>query len=145
MPREPSGELTLPARVAVGLRRTANWLQLVRFGLVGASGFVVNLAVYTLALPVVDYRVAASLAFVIALANNFGWNRHWTFRAADGHAGFQAARFVAVSLAAFAVNLMVLQLLVDGIDLPEIPAQVMAVLAATPVNFVGNKLWSFRL
>ena len=45
--------------------------------------------------------LAATCAFVVAVANNFWWNRHWTFGAADGHAGFQAARFFTVSVAAF--------------------------------------------
>ena len=35
-------------RMRHGLRKQANWLQLVRFGLVGASGYVVNLAVFAL-------------------------------------------------------------------------------------------------
>ena len=33
-------------RVRHGMRHTHNWLQLVRFGAVGASGYVVNLAVF---------------------------------------------------------------------------------------------------
>ncbi len=33
-------------RLLHGMRRPANWLQLVRFGLVGGVGFVVNIAVY---------------------------------------------------------------------------------------------------
>jgi putative flippase GtrA len=137
-------EVALPARVRVGLRQTANWFQLARFSTVGASGFVVNLAVYSLALTVVDYRLAAVFAFIVALTNNFIWNRHWTFDAREGHAGFQAARFVVVSLAAFAVNLVVLQILVADLDVPKLPAQVLAIGAATPLSFLGNKLWSFR-
>ena len=55
----------------------ANWLQLIRFATVGASGYVVNLAVFTLAVHGAGfgYCVAATLAFIVALANNFVWNR----------------------------------------------------------------------
>jgi len=143
---EATTVIGLQSRIRLGLRRPANWLELVRFATVGASGYVVNLAVFSLAVHAagIDYRVAATLAFVVALTNNFLWNRHWTFRAGGGHAGFQAARFVAVSLAAFAFNLAVLELLVAGFGLPEVPAQALAILAATPLNFLGNKLWSFR-
>jgi dolichol-phosphate mannosyltransferase len=49
-----------------------------------------------------------------------------------------------VSLVALAFNLLVLELLVGVAGVPEIPGQAAAVLAATPLNFVGNKLWSFR-
>ena len=90
------------------------------------------------------YALAATLAFVVALANNFVWNRLWTFKAADGHAGFQAARFIVVSLCAFAFNLAVLFALVEFAGVAEVPAQAIAIAAATPLNFIGNKLWSFK-
>ena len=135
----------LRARVAVGLRRPANWLQLLRFGVVGASGYAVNLAVFAAAVEWGDFghRAAATAAFAVAVTNNFGWNRHWTFRAGDGHAGFQAVRFLAVSLAAFLLALAMLEVLV-ALGLPEIGAQAAAIVCATPVNFLGNRLWSFR-
>jgi putative flippase GtrA len=120
-------------------------MQLVKFSAVGASGYVINLAVYSALLKGagVHYRTAAVLAFSVAVTNNFLSNRHWTFKATDGHAGFQAARFLVVSLFALAFNLIVLELLVAVGDVPKIPAQAVAILAATPLNFVGNKLWSF--
>ena len=132
-------------RVRLGLRRPHNWMQLVKFSLVGASGYVINLAVYSALLKGADvhYRTAAVLAFCVAVTNNFLWNRHWTFKARDGHAGFQAARFFVVSLVALGFNLVVLEFLVSVASVPKIPAQALAVLAATPLNFLGNKLWSF--
>ena len=138
-------QLPIATRVRLGLRHGANWLQLVRFGLVGASGYVVNLVVYSICVHplAIDYRLSAGLAFVVALANNFLWNRHWTFKAGDGHAGHQGARFIVVSLLAFGLNLIVLQVLVDA-GLAKVPAQALAVLAATPANFLGNRLWTFR-
>jgi dolichol-phosphate mannosyltransferase len=133
-------------RVRHALRQPANWLQLLRFATVGASGYVVNLAVFTAAVhgAGLGYVLAAVLAFCVALANNFFWNRGWTFRAGAGHAGFQAARFVVVSLVAFAFNLLVLYVLVEFAGLQKVPSQAIAIVAATPLNFVGNRLWSFR-
>jgi putative flippase GtrA len=136
----------LHLRVRAGLRKPANWLALVRFALVGASGYVVNLAVFAAAVHALalDYRVAAVLAFGVAVTNNFVWNRRWTFAARDGHAGFQAARFFVVSLAAFGFSLVVLTVLVDGAGMARVAAQAIAIAAATPLGFLGNKLWSFR-
>ncbi len=133
-------------RLHAGLRKPSNWLQLVRFALVGASGYVVNLVVFALLVhaAAIDYKIAATCAFLVALSNNFVWNRQWTFRARDGHAGFQAARFCVVSLAAFGFNLLVLFALVEALGVSEVPAQAVAIAAATPLNFIGNKLWSFR-
>jgi len=132
-------------RIRLGLRHPHNWMQLVKFSVVGASGYVINLGVYAGLLKGADvhYRTAAVLAFCVAVTNNFLWNRHWTFKATHSHAGFQAARFLVVSLFALVFNLIVLELLVAVAGVPKIPAQAAAVLAATPMNFVGNKLWSF--
>ena len=79
------------------------------------------------------------------MLNNFWWNRHWTFRASEGHAGFQAARFFAVSTLAFVVAALVLELLVSVAGLPDLPAQAISIVVATPLNFVGNKMWSFAI
>ena len=134
----------LHRRVRHGVKQPHNWIQLIKFGAVGASGYAVNLVVYELARSVfeIHYLTAAVIAFCFAVTNNFLWNRYWTFKARDGHAGFQAARFFVVSLLALAFNLVVLKLLVNA-GVNEFYAQAIAIVCATPLNFVGNKLWSF--
>jgi dolichol-phosphate mannosyltransferase len=136
----------LHIRVRHGMRHPHNWFQLGRFVAVGASGYVVNLAVFTVCVHGlgVNYLVAATLAFLVAVTNNFVWNRHWTFDARGVHAGFQAFRFFVVSVAAFLFNIAILYALVEGAGLGKVPAQAIAIVLATPVSFVGNKLWSFR-
>lgn len=129
-----------------GIKQPHNWIQLIKFGAVGASGYVINLAVYELVRQGlgVNYLFAAVVAFCVAVLNNFYWNRHWTFDAKDGHAGFQSARFFVVSLIALGFNLILLKAFVAA-GVGELPAQALAVILVTPVNFIGNKLWSFRL
>lgn len=136
----------LRARVGQGVRRRHNWLQLIRFGAVGASGYVVNLAVFALCVHAfgIDYRVAGVLAWVVSVLNNFWLNRHWTFRVKEAPPVQQGARFFAVSLVAFGFTELVLISLVGGAGLTKVPAQAIAVAAATPLNFLGQKLWSFR-
>jgi putative flippase GtrA len=135
----------LVRRVHLGTRKPANWIQLFKFGVVGATGYVVNLAVFAVLVELggVHHIPSAIGAFCVAVMNNFFWNRHWTFRATHGHPGFQAARFFTVSVLALGVNLIVLSLLVDAAALPELPSQAIAVAFAMPLNFVGNKLWTF--
>jgi len=134
-------------RVRAGLRRPHNWLQLAKFCAVGASGYVVNLCVFAVCFEALSlhHLMAATVAFVVAVSNNFWWNRHWTFKARGGRAGFQAARFVAVSVAAFLFAAAVLELLVSVAGVPELAAQAISIAAATPLNFLGNKMWSFAL
>ncbi len=132
-------------RVRHGMRRPHNWVQLVKFVAVGGSGYLVNLGVYALVHEAIGigHLRSATLAFLVAVFNNFWLNRHWTFGARAGHAGFQAARFFAVSVAAFFFALAVSQTLVSTTDLPDVFAQAISIVAATPLNFIGNKMWSF--
>jgi putative flippase GtrA len=149
--RRPNAASIAPSRVHIRLlhamRRPANWLQLIRFSIVGASGYAANLLLYALFVKQIgiEYLVAEAAAWIIAAGNNFVWNRHWTFRAGEGQVHLQALRFFLVSLAALALNLVVLRVLVESAGLDKVAAEVLALAASTPLSFLGNKLWSFRL
>jgi putative flippase GtrA len=119
-------------------------LQFIRFTIVGTSGYTLNVGTFALAHRMIDYRLAAAVAFLVAVTNNFMWNRAWTFRdARGGHAGFQAMRFFLVSLVGFAWGLLVLDTLVHA-GLDPVAAQAISIITAMPMSFLGNKLWSFR-
>jgi putative flippase GtrA len=142
-------------RIGRGTKRSENWVQLMQFGLVGASGYLVNLTVFAVLTGSglffregsdglgFHYIPAAVISFAVAVTNNFLWNRHWTFDAKHGHAGFQAARFFTVSTLALGINLAVLELLIGVAGVSELPAQAIAVAVAMPFNFIGNKIWTF--
>ena len=128
----------------IALRRPATWLQRATVCAGGASGYVVNLAVYATLLALdVNYLLAAVCSFLVAVTNNYVWNRAWTFRRQRGHLVFQGFRFLLVSMVALAANLVFLSALV-ALGVPKLPAQAIAIVLVTPWNFVANKLWSFR-
>jgi putative flippase GtrA len=133
-------------RAQHALRQRHNWEQLVKFCVVGVSGYVVNLLVYTALLDGADlhYRMAATGSFLVAVTNNYVWNRLWTFRHRRGHFAYQGLRFLVVSVIVYLGNLVILTLLVE-LGLGKIVSQAIAIVLVTPFNFVGNKLWSFRL
>jgi putative flippase GtrA len=91
-----------------------------------------------------DYHAAAVVAWLVAVINNFVLNRHWTFDASGDRVRFQAVRFLVVSLVALGFSLVFLTLLVESAGVAKVPAQAVAVAASMPLNFLGNKLWSFR-
>jgi putative flippase GtrA len=140
-----SGTYEFAYRLRAAARSPASWLQLFKFGVVGGSGYLINLAVFALLAGSLGLHhiPAAIVAFCVALTNNFFWNRHWTFEAGHGHPGFQAARFFAVSVGALLINLAVLEALISGASMGELTAQAIAVAVAMPFNFLGNKLWTF--
>jgi putative flippase GtrA len=135
----------LRARATLALRQRHNWEQLAKFCLVGASGYAVNLLVYTALLDGADlhYRLAATGSFLVAVTNNYLWNRLWTFRHRRGHFGYQGLRFFVVSLIVYGGNLLILTALVE-LGVGKIVSQAIAIVLVTPANFIGNKLWSFR-
>jgi putative flippase GtrA len=144
MAQQPSAALGVRARAVRALRRPANWMQLAKFGAVGATGYVVNLAVYTALLRGAGwhYAYAATASFLVAVTNNYLWNRLWTFRDQRGHVAHQGARFFVVALVAYGANLGILAALI-AFGLNKVLAQAIAIVLVTPLNFVGNKLWSF--
>jgi putative flippase GtrA len=133
------------ARAVRALRARHNWIQLAKFCTVGGSGYVVNLSVYTLALDMVglDYYIAATVSFLVAASNNYLWNRIWTFRDQRGHFAYQGLRFFVVSASVYAANILLLALLVT-LGVGEVVSEASAIVLVTPINFLGNKLWSFR-
>ena len=136
--------MTVTANRAVNaLRRRHNWVQLGKFGVVGASGYAINLVIYALLLGIGAHR-AAAVSFVVSAASNYWWNRHWTFVATKGHFAYQGMRFFAVSAVAFAANQLWLFVFLDWFGLGKILSQAIAILLTMPLNFLGNKLWSFR-
>jgi putative flippase GtrA len=143
----PAAPTVPPARPRVlsSLRSLRNWQQLAKFCVVGAVGYLINLAVYDALLHAgLHYLVAATCSFLVAVTSNYTWNRIWTFREHRGHIGIQGMRFFLVSVAALGANLVVLHLLVTYGNLGKLLAQAVAIVLVTPLNFVGNKLWSFR-
>ena len=145
MERSSTATVALAARSRAALRRPHNWVQLGKFCVVGATGYAINLAVYTALLrgAGLHYLAAAACSFLVAVANNYTWNRLWTFRGQRGHVAYQGLRFLVVSVVALCANLVVLRVLVE-LGLGKIVAQAIAIILVTPLNFLGNKLWSFR-
>ena len=146
-----STELSPPLRSRLARSRAGkallarhNWEQLLKFSLVGASGTLLNLVVYRLLLGAsLHYLVAATVSFLVAVTNNYLWNRTWTFRRRRGHFGYQGLRFLVVATGVLCINLLVLHVLVR-LGLGKLVAEAIAIVTAMPVNFLGNKLWSFR-
>jgi dolichol-phosphate mannosyltransferase len=135
--------VSVSARTVAALRRRHNWVQLVKFGIVGASGYVINLVVFT-ALLGWGAHIAAAISFIVSAASNYWWNRHWTFVGQKGNFALQGMRFYVVSAVAFAFNQLWLVVFIDWLGWREVLSQAIAIVLVTPLNFLGNKLWSFR-
>jgi dolichol-phosphate mannosyltransferase len=116
--------------------------EFLRFAAVGAGGYVVNLVVFAAVSHAgAGHRAAATLAFLVAVVNNFAWNRQWTFRTTQAGAG-TAVRFAVVSVAAFGVSLALLDVAVAA-GLRPLLGQALAITLVTPLSYLGNRWWTF--
>jgi dolichol-phosphate mannosyltransferase len=117
--------------------------QFARFCAVGASGYAVNLAVYAALLAAgLHYLAAAAIAFLVAAASNYAWNRAWTFRTSGAPLLGQGARALTVSALSLGANQLFLLVLVAA-GAGHLAGQAVAIVLATPFSFVANKLWAF--
>ena len=124
--------------------------QFVKYGIVGASGSVVNLIVFSIlqhamtsvAMQQQHYTLNFSIAFLSGGVSNYVLNRLWTFRS-SGHAVVQGMQFLAVSAIALAVGLVVSHFAEPYLG-PGHKTWLLATLAGIVVNFFVNKYWTFR-
>jgi putative flippase GtrA len=117
-----------------------------RYVVVGVLGYGVQLGtfavlVHALAVP---YGIAAVIAGLLALVNNFLLNRHWTFEVAAGSVSRQATSYGVISAVFFAAQLAVLHALVlTGV--PKVLAEAVSVVVVVPANFVTQRRIAFRV
>ncbi len=145
-----------------------DWLhgfRFVRFGLVGASGTVVNLTVLFIAHEMLFSAIEPAgskpyfsllLAILVATVNNFTWNRLWTWsdrRHATARADGQRLRkrSLLAQLGQYATASWLGILLQYGLTigfmhlgLHYLLANLIAIAIASISNFITNDLWTFR-
>jgi putative flippase GtrA len=125
----------------------------VKFAVVGGSGTLVNLGVFSLLIfvwhraassdPGLYEQFASGAAFCVAVVSNFVLNRYWTFRHRGGiikHFG----RFFVVSLIGLGINELAFTGLHNGLGVEAHITQLLAILIVMPFNFAGSKWWAFR-
>ena len=153
----PRGAPGAPLTEWTPQRLHRNIRQFMKFGLVGASGVVVNLVVFNLTmrtwawlsghqggdLPLTAEYLANALGFAVSVLSNYVVNRRWTFRSTASKRR-EMPRFYVVSITAYAVNALVFHLCRVRLELTPNLSQLIAIACVMPINFIFNKLWSFR-
>lgn len=143
------------------------WIERYRylkFGIVGASGTVVNLVVLHLGHEYLFNAIEASykkpylslaLAITVATMNNFTWNRLWTWsdrvRTLEAEEaqpvsprllGMEFGQYVTASAFGSALQYVLTLLLSGSMDYRI--ANIVAILAASVSNFLANDRWTFK-
>ena len=118
--------------------------QFARFAVVG---LVSNAALYVGYLLLTGMglgpKLAMSLMYVTGVGATFVFNRRWSFEHGGG-APAALARYVAVYLFGYVLNLAVLMLLVDRLGLDHRIVQGAMILLLAVLIFMLQKFWVFR-
>jgi dolichol-phosphate mannosyltransferase len=129
------------------MHKFATGLEMLHFGLVGASGVMINLVALTLLTAFgIGVNLAVALSIAVSMFSNFLLNRRLTFwYARDGNVWKQFAGFVAACSLGAAMNYMVTVYVAKVV--PQAPLQVAAlvgVLVGMGFNFLTNRFIVFR-
>lgn len=118
-------------------------MRFVKFNSVGVAGFAVQIAVLGVLLHAgVHYLAATVFAVESAILHNFFWHERWTWRdrPVDGRGRLHRLwRFHALNgMVSLVGNVLLMRLLVGTMGLPAIPANLLAVIACSLVNYVAS-------
>ena len=120
--------------------------QFVKFGIVGASGFIVNLIAFTLLqrMTAFPFWFDFSIGFMVGGVSNYFLNRSWTFRS-SAHAGKEGAQFLFVSFLALLVGNITGWLLESVMNFHHHhTVWFLSTCSGMFLNFFVNKYWTFR-
>jgi putative flippase GtrA len=119
--------------------------EFVKFCIVGSTGTVIHLGILYVLTEVfhIWYIISATAGFCVAVANNFVWNKYWTFQNRAPEIPRQFVSYFVINVISLAINLSVLYVLTEYGGMWYMAAQVVAILVALSNNFLGNKKFTF--
>jgi len=119
--------------------------QFVGFAAVGSVGLAAHYLMLTglVELLAVDPVAASVAGFVVGALVNYGLNRRLVFRSDRAHRA-AGPRFMAVAASGLVINAALMALLVDGLGVYYLAAQVLVTGGLTVWHFALNKYWTFR-
>lgn len=143
-----------------------DFLQLIKFGLVGACNTALDYGLFYVFFGLLNWNKnpAQVLATAISMTNSYLVNRYWTFEKSGGVRGGEIWRFVVVNFLSLLTTLLCLNLFhdvfmlhkaVNGVlhlmhisfvisgDLEVMLCKLLAMPFSMAVNFLGNRIWVF--
>lgn len=121
------------------LGRSAAW-----FIVVGVVNNLTGIGIFVaLTLLGVGAIVSATVSYLVGMLISFFGNQRLTFRHAPGQRS-PVIRFLVTNVIGYSVNVLVLWVLVHGLDVPQIAAQLVAIGCVAVCTFAMMRLWVFR-
>tara|TARA_Y100000031_G_C8147745_1_gene350813 strand:- start:92 stop:487 length:396 start_codon:yes stop_codon:yes gene_type:complete len=119
--------------------------QLSKYFTIGVLGTLINLSVLYVLVEWLNfyYLFAAALAYILAITNNFFWNKKWTFKNKANEYKKQYTKYFTVGIFGFLTNLLLLTFFVEILHLWYFLAQIFSIAISGTGTFLSNKYWTF--
>ncbi len=119
--------------------------KFLKFGVVGASGMIVDFGFTYLLKEVIKVQkyVANAVGFTIAATNNYFLNRWWTFHSHNPNIGMEYTKFIFFSLLGLGINMLVIWVLVSRYKRNFYVSKLFAIGVVTFWNFIVNVIYTF--
>jgi putative flippase GtrA len=121
-------------------------IELVKFGMVGCSGLVIDFAITYFFKDYIRINkfAANTLGFSVAVANNYLINRFWTFKSSNERMGPQFLKFILVSIIGLAINTVCIYAMQQWGQLSFYPAKFFAIAIVFSWNYTINAFITFK-
>jgi len=117
--------------------------QFLLFCIVGASNTLITMGVYALLLKLgVPYLIASPIGYACGVVNGYLWSSKVVFK--KKKTVNNATKFLVVNLIVIGVNIGLMLLWVEVFSIHRILAQVLTICFTMPLNFILNKIWTYR-
>lgn len=126
-------------------RYEASYKELLNYSVVGAvTGFLYfGAIIFATEILNLEYRIAVSVSYVIAVSFHFIANREFTFAAYDGVVRKQLIRYLIVLLLNYLITIGVVTYLVDILFCSHYLAAIIAIGTTVAVGYIASKFWVF--
>lgn len=119
--------------------------QFIMFATVGIMNTVVTFIAYTLLLKLnLTYSLANFLGDIGGGVNSYFWNRFWVFKGSKAKTIESVPKFIITFALYLTLSWLLMTLCVDYLKIGEILAKVIVLPITTIVNYLMNKLWTFK-
>jgi putative flippase GtrA len=120
-------------------------VKFLKFGLVGATGMVVDFGFTYLCKEIMRIQkyVANAVGFTLAATGNYFLNRWWTFHSQNPEIGIEYSKFLLISLIGLGINTLVIWFLVTRFKSNFYLSKLFAIGVVTIWNFFANLAFTF--
>jgi putative flippase GtrA len=121
-------------------------LKFLKFGIVGASGVIIDFGFTYLFKEIfkIQKYLANAIGFTIAASSNYVFNRIWTFHSLNPEIGLEYSKFLFISLIGLGVNTIILWTLVSKFNKNFYMSKLFAIAVVTVWNFFVNLIFTFN-